>query len=150
MTEEVRRTVPSQVVDESAPAEQEVVVARPEAAVAKPRAKAKAAVAKPKAKAAVAKPQVAIAKSEAEEPEIPAQPGLITVSSYPWSEVWIDGKRAGDIPLNEHSLPAGVHTIRLVFPTAGNRELTEKIEVRAGKHLKIVRKLDLTTPQPEN
>jgi len=126
---------PEAVLIESEPAasEPEAVVRRPKAAVSKP-------------KAAVAKPEVTASKNGEEEPQAAAEPGMITVSSYPWSEVWIDGKRAGDIPLNEHSLPAGVHTIRLVFPTAGNRELIEKVEVRAGKHLKIVRKLDLSAP----
>jgi len=82
------------------------------------------------------------AKQEEEAPVPPTEPGLITVSSYPWSEVWIDGEKVGAIPLTEHQISSGVHTIRLVFPTAGNKELVEKIEVRPGKHLRLVRKLE--------
>jgi len=75
--------------------------------------------------------------------EAPAtrEPGLLTVNSYPWSEVHVDGTRVGYTPLLEHSVPAGLHTIRLVFPGAGNREITEKVEIRPAKHLRIVKRL---------
>ena len=69
------------------------------------------------------------------------EPGLLTVNSYPWSEVHVDGTRVGVTPLQKHSVPAGLHTIRLVFPGAGNREITEKVEIRPAKHLRIVKKL---------
>jgi serine/threonine protein kinase len=86
-------------------------------------------------------------EQEEEAPATPVEPGLITVSSYPWSEVWIDNEKVGAIPLTEHQISAGVHTIRLVFPTAGNKELIEKIEIRPGKHLRIVRKMETGASQ---
>ena len=78
----------------------------------------------------------------ANQDQVISEPGLITVSSYPWSEVWIDDQKIGVIPVTEHSLPAGVHEVRLVFPGAGNKELIEKVEIRPGKHLQLVRQLN--------
>jgi len=77
----------------------------------------------------------------AEQEPATLEPGLLTVNSYPWSEVHVDGTRVGVTPLQEHSLPAGIHSIRLVFPGAGNREIVEKVEIRPAKHLRIVKKL---------
>jgi len=97
-----------------------------------------------------AEPVAPSSKDDIEEksdsnPDVPAEPGMITVSSYPWSEVYIDDIKVGVIPLQEHELAAGIHTIRLVFPSVDNREISEKIEVRPGKHLRIVRKLKPAT-----
>jgi serine/threonine-protein kinase len=109
---------------------------RPAAVAAAPRP---AAASRPAARAASKAEGSGAAPETAAEP---AAPGKITVSSYPWSEVYIDGIKVGVIPLQEHSIPAGIHTIRLVFPSLGNQEIVEKIEVRPGKHVRFVKKLN--------
>jgi len=114
-----------------------------------PRTAGAAATSSPAARPAAANKPSPRAPSKAEEAEVgpeataaePAEPGRITVSSYPWSEVYIDGIKVGVIPLQEHQIPAGIHTIRLVFPSVGNQEIVEKIEIRPGKHVRFVKKL---------
>jgi len=71
--------------------------AAPVAAKAAPVAAKAAPVA---AKAAPVAAKAAPIENPVQELDTAAEPGLITVSSYPWSEVWIDGKRVGEIPLN--------------------------------------------------
>jgi hypothetical protein len=71
----------------------------------------------------------------------PRPRGTVTVNSYPWSQVFIDGRDRGRTPIVGLSIPAGPHTVRLVFPTRDNEELIEKIEVEAGREAKVVHRM---------
>ncbi len=69
--------------------------------------------------------------------------GLLTVNSYPWAEVHLDGRRIGNTPVIERTIDAGPHTVRLVFtvpgPDGAVPEAIEKsIEVEGGEHEKVV------------
>lgn len=67
--------------------------------------------------------------------------GSITVNTYPWSQVYIDGKERGRTPIVGLALRAGEHTVRLVFPTRDNEEMTESVTVEPGKEAKVVHRL---------
>jgi hypothetical protein len=59
-------------------------------------------------------------------------PGTLTVNTYPYSQVWVDGISHGRTPLKDLSLPIGVHEIKMVFPTLANREEIEQIRIQTG------------------
>ena len=112
---------------------------------AKPAAKPAARpAAKPAAKPA-ARPAAKPAAKPEPEPEPPppaAEPGTLVVNSYPWSNVFIDGKPAGRTPVRGMELPAGKHTVKLVFPSAGDQEFTQTVTVEAGGKASVIKKLD--------
>ena len=73
--------------------------------------------------------------------------GTLTVNTYPWSQVFVDGKDRGRTPIVEMSIPAGAHKVRLVFPTRDNEELLRDVEVEPGKDAKVVHRMgDGSTP----
>ncbi len=74
--------------------------------------------------------------------------GTLTISTYPYSKVFIDGSEIGSSPVQGHELPAGKHQLRLVFPTAGNEEITETLWVRSFEETKVVRKLSSDGQDP--
>ncbi len=54
--------------------------------------------------------------------------GTVRVESYPWSEVFLDGQKIGDSPFPQPvSVPAGDHTMKLVFRSAPAMEFTVNI-----------------------
>jgi len=56
-------------------------------------------------------------------------PGYITIDSSPmYSVIFIDGKRYGETPLVQISLPSGKHTVRAVSPSGASRTMTIVIE----------------------
>ena len=71
----------------------------------------------------------------------PVATGLLTVNTYPYSQVYIDGKSHGRTPLVGKSIRVGKHEVKLVFPTLGNEEVVETVFVEAGKEAKVVRRL---------
>jgi hypothetical protein len=69
--------------------------------------------------------------------------GLLTVNSYPWAEVHLDGRRIGNTPVLGRTLDSGAHTIRLEFSVPGpDGEIPEPVEksvvVEVGEHEKVV------------
>ena len=69
--------------------------------------------------------------------------GLLTVNSYPWAEVHLDGRRIGNTPILGRTLDSGAHTIRLEFSVPGpDGEVPEPVEksvvVEVGEHEKVV------------
>jgi len=68
-------------------------------------------------------------------------PGSLTLNTYPWSKVYIDGTDLGRTPLVGHSLEAGEHTLRFVIPGLGDREITETVTIVGGEETKIVRRI---------
>jgi hypothetical protein len=65
----------------------------------------------------------------------------VTLSSNPWSEVWIDGRRAGNTPLVNHAVSCGHHEV--VFRNA-DMQLTrrESIDVKSDEVLRKVVNLE--------
>jgi len=67
--------------------------------------------------------------------------GTITINSYPWSRIYIDGADIGRTPMQAHPLDVGVHTIELVFPTADNKRFSKRVEVRPDRNVRVVHRL---------
>jgi hypothetical protein len=64
--------------------------------------------------------------------------GSLSINTNPWSVVFIDGKKAGNTPLQRIKLKAGRHEINLVNQAEGIRE-TLKIVIEADKDTKIMK-----------
>ena len=62
---------------------------------------------------------------------------VVTLGSRPWSEVWIDGRRAGVTPLVEYQLACGKHEV-LFRSNDAKVERREDIVVQNGQPLKKV------------
>jgi hypothetical protein len=74
----------------------------------------------------------------------PAPPGTLIVNSYPYSQVFVDGVGIGTTPIRAWSLPAGRHEVKLVFPSAGDVEHVQQVDVKAGGKATVIKKLDPT------
>jgi hypothetical protein len=61
----------------------------------------------------------------------------LSLGSRPWSEVWIDGRRAGVTPLADLALACGRHDVRFLS-RAANVERREAITLQEGQPLKKV------------
>ncbi|MCO4773338.1 MAG: serine/threonine protein kinase [Deltaproteobacteria bacterium] len=81
-------------------------------------------------------------------PVVARGPGTLTVSTYPWAKVYIDGLDLGRTPLVGHSLEPGQYALRLVVPAAGDKELTETVTIEAGEETRIVRRVSAEEPEP--
>ncbi len=66
--------------------------------------------------------------------------GQLTVDTVPWSRVYVDKKLAGDTPVVELLLPAGMHRLRLVNPEAG---IDRRVNVRVRPNETTALKLQL-------
>jgi hypothetical protein len=63
------------------------------------------------------------------DPPRSGPPGFITIDSSPmYSVIFIDGKRYGETPLVQLSLPPGKHSVRAVSPSGASRAMTITIE----------------------
>lgn len=66
--------------------------------------------------------------------------GTLSVTTTPWTAVYVDGKKVGNSPLIKHKLKAGQHTVKLV-----NKDLeiskVIKVTIKKGKNTKIVEDL---------
>ncbi|HCP48549.1 MAG TPA: hypothetical protein DIU15_21100 [Deltaproteobacteria bacterium] len=67
--------------------------------------------------------------------------GSITVNSYPWSRIYIDGEDMGRTPLKARTLEVGVHTVELVFPTQGDKRFTKRVQIRPDREERVVHRL---------
>jgi serine/threonine protein kinase len=76
-------------------------------------------------------------------------PGSLTINTYPWAKVFVDGQDLGRTPLVGHPLEPGAHDLRLVIPAAGDKEITESLTIEAGKETKIVRRVKADEPAEE-
>lgn len=61
----------------------------------------------------------------------------VSLESRPWSEVWVDGRRAGTTPLVDLSIACGKHDLRFLS-RAANVERQETITLREGQPVKKV------------
>jgi serine/threonine-protein kinase len=82
----------------------------------------------PDASVALPPPEVPLRKVT--PPRASTGPGTITIDSKPYAVIFIDGKRLGETPLIDLSLPAGAHELRAVSPTGEVRRARIVIESR--------------------
>jgi serine/threonine-protein kinase len=109
-----------QVEELSIPQPTPVVVQPPKEAIKAPppltKPKAVAPVVAPPKPRPVPAPVVKAPAPVAEKapPQAVTESGLVSISSWPKSKVYVDGVYLQDSPLNRHALPIGAHRIRLV------------------------------------
>lgn len=70
-------------------------------------------------------------------PSPPPVPGSLYVNSYPWGIVSLNGTRLGTTPVVDHSLPPGVHILRI--EREGFEPHVEEIRVEPGGQLRKTR-----------
>ncbi len=111
------------------------------AAAATPPATPRAPVYVPPARGGAVPPHVPAKQSPPEPAPTPAAPppaapaeaaGYLTLDTYPWTKVSVDGKPIGSTPLVRVSLPPGTHTVVMENPGEGIRETTT-IVVKSGE-----------------
>ena len=66
--------------------------------------------------------------------EAPA-PGLVNVNASPWAEVWIGGRRIGETPLANVSVPAGQHEVVFRHPQLGEKR--QDLSVTPGARVRL-------------
>jgi hypothetical protein len=69
-------------------------------------------------------------------PQALAESGLVSISSWPKSKVYVDGVYLQDSPLNRHALPVGKHSIRLL--TEDGRVHQFEVESDQGRPVKRI------------
>jgi hypothetical protein len=62
-------------------------------------------------------------------PPVAAQ-GYITVNAEPYGELYVDGVDVGPTPVVRHTVPAGVHSIKVT--REGYKTVGDKVQVDAG------------------
>jgi PEGA domain len=63
------------------------------------------------------------------------QPALVSVSSWPWGSVSVDGKPVGDTPLLDLQVSPGTHELRIERP--GFEPVERIVTVTAGQRVKL-------------
>ena len=66
--------------------------------------------------------------------------GTLSVTTTPWTTVYVDGKKVGNSPLIKHKLKAGKHTVKLVNKDLEIQKVL-KVTIKKGEHTQIVRNL---------
>ncbi len=127
---------------EAAPVEAAPGAPAPEPAPARP----KPAAAPPPSEAPPPKEERA---TEARAAAPVTGPGALTVNTYPWAKVYVNGEDLGRTPLVGHSLEAGQYALRLVVPSAGDKEINETVTVTAGEETRIVKRIKVKESPPE-
>ncbi len=61
--------------------------------------------------------------------------GLVNLNASPWAELWIDGRRIGDTPLANLSVPAGEHEVVFRHPELGEKR--QVLRVNPGARLRL-------------
>lgn len=61
--------------------------------------------------------------------------GIVSLNATPWAEVWVGGRRLGETPLANVTLPAGNHEVIFRHPEFGEKR--ETINVVAGTPLRL-------------
>jgi hypothetical protein len=61
--------------------------------------------------------------------------GLVNLNASPWAELWIDGRRIGETPLANLSVPAGEHEVVFRHPQLGEKR--QVLRVNPGAHLRL-------------
>ena len=66
---------------------------------------------------------------------IDTPPGLVSLNASPWAELWIDGRRVGETPLANVSVPAGEHEVVFRHPQLGEKR--QALTVNPGARLRL-------------
>ena len=74
--------------------------------------------------------------------EVALPVGTLHINALPWAEVWLDGRRVGDTPIANLSVPIGEHTLVLRHPQFGERQTTAVIT----PHRPVRVGIDFTAP----
>ena len=74
--------------------------------------------------------QVDVKPGEATSLQLTPEPSTMTVTATEAAEVWIDGARFGDTPLNAAPVPLGSHEVVVKRATGGERRFTVTIGVK--------------------
>lgn len=82
--------------------------------------------------AAPPKRPVSASAEDSAEPAMAAPPGYVTLDTYPWSKVSVNGRALGNTPLVKVPLPPGTHTVVFENPAEGLRQ-TSVVIVRSGE-----------------
>jgi len=53
--------------------------------------------------------------------------GTVNINAQPWAEVWIDGRKVGETPLANLSVPLGAREIVFKHPQFGERRVTTTV-----------------------
>ena len=64
-------------------------------------------------------------------------PGTININASPWAEVFVDGKRVGETPIGNLSLPIGPHEILFKHPQLGEKRQAVSVTLSAPVRLSI-------------
>ena len=59
----------------------------------------------------------------------------MSVNALPWAEVWIEGRKVGDTPLANLSLPIGNHHLIFRHPSLGER--SQDVTITAGAPTRV-------------
>lgn len=73
--------------------------------------------------------EVTVTANRSQTIAIDAPDGVLHANARPWAEVWVDGRRAGDTPLGNLSLPIGEHEVLFRHPRLG--EARQRVTVGA-------------------
>jgi hypothetical protein len=57
--------------------------------------------------------------------------GLLRVIVNPWADVYVDGRKVGQTPMDDVKVPVGTHTVELRHPSHGQR--VREVQVRRGE-----------------
>ncbi|HXH05901.1 MAG TPA: PEGA domain-containing protein, partial [Vicinamibacterales bacterium] len=68
--------------------------------------------------------------------------GVVHLNAIPWAEVWVDGRRVGETPIGNLSLPIGPHEIVFRHPVHGERRHAVSVTLAAPVRLSV----DFTRP----
>jgi len=64
--------------------------------------------------------------------------GTLNVNASPWAEVWIDGKRIGETPLGNLSVPIGPHEVIFRHPQLGEQRHAVTVTLAAPTRLSVI------------
>ena len=62
-------------------------------------------------------------------PDPGAPPGYITISTKPYSEIWHNGRKLGETPLNKFKLPSGCIRLKAIHPGPPTREKVFNVNI---------------------
>jgi hypothetical protein len=95
----------------------------------------------PPRKTVAAKPKLdAPKKPPTKKPPTKKPPGYLSISTHPWSEVHIDGKKVGDSPILKLKLTARRYTLTLL--SADGRRKDIPIDIQPGKIRKVLHRFE--------
>jgi hypothetical protein len=63
--------------------------------------------------------------------------GTINLNASPWAEVFVDGRRAGETPIGNLSLPIGPHEIVFRHPQLGEKKQAVSVTLNAPVRLSV-------------